>query len=431
MIKNNLNTFHIKITTLSPIHIGTGEVYEPTNFVIDDGYLYEFDEVLFYQSLNQTDKILFGQKLNDWMKIIDFYRSKVKEAKAIAKFKCGVSKKIEATYKKLKNQDGSKKQNQFQIARTFKNPNTHRVIIPASSIKGMLDTILGIYTKKVKSNEPRQRLILSDAILLDGSSQIGYAYRKHKNPTKIARSDIPQMVEIISIGSTFIFTITTEYNFSYIQKKMREYHNDRRDSIYTQTTNSFIARVGKFCGKEYMVDDGRGVLNSYDKPIATHTLYESNEPFGWIEMTQINQEEYQSSLKKVSKQERNYYGNLKIKQKHILEDIDKDRRNQKELALTKERREKKEAQAQAKKEVEEKAKLASMTPTQLLINNYTDIAVLINDMKAGKIENFEAIKIELAQEIKKELQQNPKTWDKAKKKALDRKVYIESLLECD
>jgi hypothetical protein len=49
-------------------------------------------------------------------------------------------------------------------------------------------------------------------------------------------------------------------------------------------------------------------------------------------------------------------------------------------------------------------------------------------MRAGKIEDFEAIKVELAQEVKKILQQNPKTWDKAKKKALDRKVYIEGLL---
>ncbi len=76
-----------------------------------------------------------------------------------------------------------------------------------------------------------------------------------------------------------------------------------------------------------------------------------------------------------------------------------------------------------------KAKLASMTPSQRIIEEYSDIAVLINDMKSGKIENFEEIKVELAKEIKKILQQNPKTWDKAKKKALDRRNYIEGLLK--
>ncbi len=209
MIRDNLHTFYLKIKTLSPLHIGTGEVYEPTSFVIDDGKFFSFDEVLFYQSLNSIDKKLFGQKINSWMSIIDFYRSKSNEAKKIAKFSCNVSKKVEQTYKKLRNADGSRRQNQFQIAQTFKNPNNYRVVIPGSSIKGMLDTAFGIYPQKVKSNEPRQRLIVSDALLLDGSSEIGYAYRKHKNPTKIARSEIPQMVEIITKGSTFILSITT------------------------------------------------------------------------------------------------------------------------------------------------------------------------------------------------------------------------------
>ncbi len=78
--------------------------------------------------------------------------------------------------------------------------------------------------------------------------------------------------------------------------------------------------------------------------------------------------------------------------------------------------------------MEEKARLASMTPVQRLIDSYNNIAVLINDMRNGKIEDFDTIKKELAQEVKKILQKNPKTWDKAKKKALDRKNYIEGLL---
>jgi hypothetical protein len=429
MIRENLNTFYLKLTTLTPLHIGTGEVYTPTNFVIDNGKLFEFDEVLFYQSLNPSDKREFGQKLNNWMGIIDFYRSKVIEAKAVARFECEVSKKIENTYKKLRNDDGSKKKNQFQIAESFKNPNTHRVVIPGSSIKGMLDTVLGIYAKKVKSNEPRQRLILSDALLLEGKSEIGYAYRKHKNPTKTARSEIPQMVEIISLGSTFVLSIKTEYSFSKIQEMIKNYHNERRDSKYSQTANSFVARVGKFCGKEYMVDDGRNVLNSYDKPIATHTLYESGDAFGWVKIEQITKEMYDDSLESIALQEQNYYRKLEEKQKEILEKIAHQKEEQRALALAKAKREKEEAEAKAKKEAEEKAKLASMTPVQRLVESYSDVAVLINDMRAGQIEDFDSIKVELAQEVKKILQQSPKTWDKAKKKALDRKVYVEGLLK--
>ena len=38
----------IKMSAITPLHIGTGEDYEPTNFIIDDGYLYEFDEIEFF-----------------------------------------------------------------------------------------------------------------------------------------------------------------------------------------------------------------------------------------------------------------------------------------------------------------------------------------------------------------------------------------------
>jgi hypothetical protein len=293
----------------------------------------------------------------------------------------------------------------------------------------MLDTILGIYARKVKSNESRQRLILSDAMLLDGTSEIGYAYRKHKNPTKTARSEIPQMVEIIASGSTFLLTITTEHSFGEIQNRMRAYHDDRKHSKYKQTAHSFVARVGKFCGKEYMIDNGKNVLNTYDKPIATHTLYESGDDFGWIDIEQISKEEYQSSLNSISHQEYQYYSELEERQKEIIEKITYEKERQKAFKLAKEKAKEDEKNAEQIAQAKREAELASMTPIQRLIDTYDDIAKLINDMRAGAIEDLENIKIELAEEIKKELQKTPKTWDKAKKKALDRKIYIEELLQ--
>lgn len=37
------DSYRLHITPLSPVHIGTGESYEPTNYVIEDGALHEFD----------------------------------------------------------------------------------------------------------------------------------------------------------------------------------------------------------------------------------------------------------------------------------------------------------------------------------------------------------------------------------------------------
>ena len=432
MIRDGLKTFHLKITTLSPLHIGTGEVYEPTNFVINDGKLSLFDEVLFYQSLNMADKKLFNQKINSWMNLIDFYRSKSKEAKVIAKFECEVSKKVETTYKKLKNDDGSKKKNQFQIAETFKNPNTHRAVIAGSSIKGMLDTVLKIYAKKVKSNEPRQRLILSDALLLEGKTEIGYAYRKHKNPTKIAKSEIPQMVEIISKGSTFVLSITTEHSFKTIQEMMKAYHDDRRDSQYTQTANSFIARVGKFCGKEYMVDNGKNVLNSYNKPIATHTLYESGDSFGWIDIEQITKEEYSSAIESIARQEKEYYALLEERQKDIVKMITFQKEEQKRLRVEKEEARKQEARLEREAKEKREAQLAQMSPLEKKIDelaqndkNTPKSTLLFNALKNNQFTNerLEAL------EILKSLLIKEKKWketSKSKKPEKD-KVYKRTL----
>ena len=40
---NPIASYRMHITPLSPIHVGTGESYEPTNYVIEDGVLHEFD----------------------------------------------------------------------------------------------------------------------------------------------------------------------------------------------------------------------------------------------------------------------------------------------------------------------------------------------------------------------------------------------------
>ncbi|HHH53467.1 MAG TPA: hypothetical protein ENK91_07395 [Bacteroidetes bacterium] len=64
-----------------------------------------------------------------------------------------------------------------------------------------------------------------------------------------------------------------------------------------------------------------------------------------------------------------------------------------------------------------------------IIEEYdNDLVKIIQDMKNGSIENFEEIKKLLAQEVKIIMQESAKTWGKAEKKALDRKVYIEGLL---
>lgn len=427
-----------KITTLSPVHIGTGEDYEPTNFVVDSGKFYNFDEVLFYKSLNSLEQDSFNQKLDNWLLIIDFYKSKVKEAKNIARFECEVTKAVEERYKKLKNENGTRNSNQFQISQTFKNLNTFRAIIPGSSIKGMFDTVFKIYTPK-SSNEIRQKLIISDALMIDGGLEIGYSYRKSKNPSKNNESKIPQIVEIIKPNSTFICQIKSEYSFDKFQSMMKSYHNDRKDSIYKETDNSFIARLGKYCGKEYMVDDINDAKNSYEKPIATHTLYEKNdESFGWIKIELIEDAEYQNLFEKIRYQENAYFHDLEEKQKEII-----DRLNEAKLKAEKERIAKEQRKLQEQKEAEEQMKLEQerlslLSPLELKLDELSiqnksmpKTTLILQNIKNGKLDEFrdEALKLlEKLMKENKEWKEKPTSKNQARDKEYQKTLEIKKLM---
>lgn len=439
--KDKLNNYKLKITTLSPVHIGTGEVYEPTNYVIDGNKLYEFNEVLFYKSLTDLDKKLFNSKLNNYMEIIDFYKSKKEEAKKISHFECDVSTRVKKRYETQYNKDGSKNNNQLEIQTTFKNPNTHRAIIPGSSIKGMLDTTLKIYSPKIRENDQRQNLIISDALLLNGDVEIGFADRRHRNPQKQSKNGIYQIIEVIKPNSTFIISIDSSFKFKEIQENIKQYYKKRENSRYEETQESFIARVGKNVGKDYVVevDDINKVVNKDGKPLATQFLYNSenlsNEQFGWIKIDLIEDKEYTELLDLILKQEKEYFDNLNKKQKDIKDSIKKAKDDAKVLKLKKQQEKLAQELAQKEAEKKEKERLASLSPFDLKIDeiykNYPDKNASKSVMIFQAFENSQLndFKLELLTLVK-ELMISEKTWDKPNKKsAYKRTLKIMELLD--
>ena len=52
-----LDTTRCTISTLSPVHIGCGEDYYPTNYVIDDLLLHHFSEEGLIAALTPAEKI--------------------------------------------------------------------------------------------------------------------------------------------------------------------------------------------------------------------------------------------------------------------------------------------------------------------------------------------------------------------------------------
>lgn len=363
-----MNNYKLQLTALSPIHIGTGEAYEPTSFVVDENYLYEFDEVLFYKSLNEIDKKALNTKVNNWIQIVDFYKTKADEAKKIYKNRTKVTNKVQDSYKKINNKDGTRNKNQFLINKTFKNPNTFRAIIPGSSIKGMLITALKIHPGVIKDNTKRQKLIVSDAILVKGGTEIGYSYRVHKNPTKNSRSKIPQIAEVILPGSIFVFSIKTTMDLSIIEKHINNFVEKRSQKIGEKKEKGFIARIGKYSGKDYMVDDLKNAKNHYNKSIATHTVYEDNNaPFGWIKLEAISDESFNDSLSDIKTIEKNYLKEVKERQKDILQKIEEEKKEELEKAYRLKQKKLQEEEEARRAEELEKERVVKLTPLEKAI----------------------------------------------------------------
>jgi len=247
---NDFGTFNVRLTLLSPVHIGCGEDFEPTNFVItDDGRLLHFDFMKFLKNINNpevcrslskdfSEKDLFYiHKL-----IYKIYTQNYNYKKIGCTSIIPVSAEIKDRYKEqiIKN-NTSDIFNQFHIARTSFCPNTKEPYIPGSSIKGALRTswISGLAEKRKITTQPDKqnssdhyakkkenellncsfcsfqtdpfRLLKVSDFYAEGkpARKIVYKINKKKEPNSTrASSDIPIILETIQPNSEFIGSIT-------------------------------------------------------------------------------------------------------------------------------------------------------------------------------------------------------------------------------
>ena len=490
-----MGNIRLKIKAVSPIHIGSGEIYEPTNFVIDGGILYEFRDEDFFLALPEIKQKAFMQILTDnksdsFIKIHNFVKNNIQVAKdtaySMVKVTDGLQNEYEKVVGKLRQLEGKGRAvdrvfNRFEIQRvqrkqvkTLDNSYAHTGYIVGSSLKGAISTAYQefIYKKEGEqalkrkfqakgreiSNNLFKEFKVSDSFVKEVSTQIGFAlnkerfeYDRYNQQNNIKLSTQIEVIEKdsqffvdINYGTLEIKEILQSCNDHYMpifksifQDSIKNYVDSKFIDNYHRylqlKPNQYLIRVGKHSGARAVTIDGLRDIKSklsgggkrrkpnrfeYREDETTTWLFGDNPnsnnnllPFGWL-ICEIT-EETPNGLEAIDR----------LYLKRVEE-----RNLSKQERIKKEKAKQEEEQKRAEEEAKQKVRLASMTPVQRLIEEYSDIAVLINDMKVGKIENFEEIKQELAQEIKKILQQNLKTWDKAKKKALDRRNYIEGLL---
>jgi len=311
-----MNSYRLKITTISPVHIGTGEMYEPTNFVIDNGYLYEFNEVEFYKKLTPKMQKKFIEAVESKNNEALFNIHKlIKENKKIAidsaKLKVQVTKGIERDYNTKigrvvqREKKGSNKVfNRFQIERTLRLTNQNRVYIPGSSIKGAIATAYReeIFKRDIKLEKelfdnryPQENifknLLIADTTPINTYSIIGFGLNKERFEDD--DSGPSKKIEVIFSGSEFEtklkikdYIVKEQIDFELIKKscnnhylplflqifkpktifrgkKVDDYTNEylsesfyKKYKEFTLKDNQFILRVGKHSGARAVTING-------------------------------------------------------------------------------------------------------------------------------------------------------------------------------
>ncbi len=156
-----LESHAIVISTLSPVHIGCGEDYEPTNYVIDNKQLLAFDPAQLLKQLTTQDKSELLRALDgpDPLPATQrfFYRHRA-VAEQVASHRVPVAKAIAEFYQSRfgkvvqRESAGKKVINRLEIARTTFNPVDQLPYLPGSSLKGAMRT--AILEGLRKKNDP-------------------------------------------------------------------------------------------------------------------------------------------------------------------------------------------------------------------------------------------------------------------------------------
>ncbi|MEN9372590.1 MAG: hypothetical protein RIR79_142 [Pseudomonadota bacterium] len=182
IMNNFLKNYRLALTPLSPIHIGCGEDFEPTNYVIENNILYGFDPSRAGLNDLQKSKLQDAAMSGDWINVSCFFRDNAKLFKPYAYFMIPVSSGVEEQYKdklgRIVNRDKNGKSiiNKLELERTIFTGRENQPYIPGSSFKGAIRTaILDVlndgkipHDVKFKHNGEAQSTSVMEKRLLQG-----------------------------------------------------------------------------------------------------------------------------------------------------------------------------------------------------------------------------------------------------------------------
>lgn len=207
-----LKSWRLVISTLSPVHVGCGEDYDPTNYVIENSTLYEFEPGAAQTVLTDQDRRellrIVGNPNNKRMlqEVQAFFYQRRQALMMVAKRRVPAIPKLVEFYegrvgKTVQTEgDGSQLVNKLAIGRTFFNPVSGAPILPGSSLKGAIRTALldGInYGKSLQG--PEKNLALQQRL---------FRYQEfEQDPMRLVQLTDASFLETEGVGSELRFAV--------------------------------------------------------------------------------------------------------------------------------------------------------------------------------------------------------------------------------
>ena len=138
--------FRIAITPLSPIHIGCGDVFEPTGYVVDveKRRMYCFNPSAVLLQSKTRDDLLNAANSGSYKTIRSFFHEHMTEFRPFADAIIPMDAATARAYGKMLHPQGNQKATKLEIFRAAyeATPETIKAYIPGSSLKGTIKTAL-------------------------------------------------------------------------------------------------------------------------------------------------------------------------------------------------------------------------------------------------------------------------------------------------
>lgn len=236
-------TFKCMIRTLTPIHLGCDDVYEPMSFTVDEknGRIIVFDPFSFIAGLNPEERAQFAEickkgTIASILEVYKFLRNKTADGRDVpvcADFLDHYNKTLSLP---LNNERAIRNDlNRFQIPRTVFLQADQRPYIPGSAVKGALRTGVlnaskpgGAGHKKSEIRRPREleekllqyRGIPGDPFRMvkvsdfrpvgPTNTRVIYAVNEKKKPSDKDSQGLPVLLEAVQTETVFEGSITVD-----------------------------------------------------------------------------------------------------------------------------------------------------------------------------------------------------------------------------